>query len=101
MSAPGFDVVEWEVRGPLDGLPIAIVRLLHLGEHHEPYWRAVTAENDPRRRQLIGYYGSAGDAHDASIHHAEQRAQRSLAGGNRPPSARYVPQKPPPGAVAA
>lgn len=96
MSTPGFEVVEWEVRHPLTGLEIAIVRLVPLGPDREPYHRAVTANPDPSQRRLIGYYGSPEDAHDATMWWLEKATGVGVTGGNRLPSARYVEPKPPP-----
>lgn len=76
-----FEVVEWEVRHPLDGAMIAIIRLVHLGPAREPYYRAVTANPDPAQRRLIGYYGSAQDAHDASMYMLEQATGTGVSGG--------------------
>ena len=50
--------VEWEILHPLDTRPLAIVRLLELGDAREAYYRAVTCERDPARRRLLGYWGS-------------------------------------------
>lgn len=91
-----FECVEWEVRHPLTGLEVAIVRLVRLGPQREPYHRAVTAHPNPAERRLIGYYASADDAHDASLWWLEQATQRGVGGGNKLPSARFVEQKPPP-----
>lgn len=88
--------VEWEVRHPLSGQEVAIIRLVHLGPKHEPYFRAVTANPDPKQRKLIGYYGSAEDAHDASLYMLEQATGVGISGGNKLPSARFVEPKPPP-----
>lgn len=99
MDQRGFDVVEWEVRTPLDGLPVAVVRLVHLGAAREPYYRAVTANPVPELRRLIGYYASAGDAHDAALYMLEQATGRSVTGGGGAARLQPVPQKPPPAAL--
>lgn len=87
--------VEWEVRHPLSGEEIAIVRLIHL--EGEPYYRAVTANPDRAQRKLVGYWGSAQDAHDGVLAILEAASRRSITGGNQAPSMPLVPQKPPPG----
>ncbi len=89
---------EWDVLHPLDGHPIAIVRLVQLGQRREPYYRAVTPEDDRALRRLIGYWGSVDEAHEGVLALYERASGRSLAGGDRPPSRPLVAQKPPPGA---
>lgn len=88
--------VEWEVRTPLEGLVVAIVRLVELGRRREHYYRAVTANPDRSQRRLIGYWGSADDAHDGVLALYEHGTGRSLSGGDTKPSRALVPQKPPP-----
>lgn len=88
--------VEWEVRTPLDGLVVAIVREVELGRRHEHYYRAVTANPDRSQRKLIGYWGSPSDAHDGVLALYEHGTGRSLLGGDTRPSRPLVPQKPPP-----
>lgn len=83
---------------PLDGRPLAVVRLLVLGPNREPYYRAVSAEVDRSQRRLIGYWGSLEHAHDGVLGLYEHLSRRSLAGGDMAPSRTLVPQKPPPGA---
>jgi len=89
---------EWDVLHPLDGHPIAIVRLVQLGTRREPYYRAVSPEPDRALRRLIGYWGTVDEAHEGVLALYERASGRSLAGGDRPPSRPLVPQKPPPGA---
>lgn len=91
---------EWDVLHPLDGHPIAIVRLVQLGERREPYYRAVTPEGDRALRRLIGYWGSVDEAHEGVLALYERASGRSLAGGDRAPSRPLVPQQPPPGEAA-
>ncbi|MGY3128145.1 hypothetical protein ACVWW9_001644 [Agrococcus sp. UYP33] len=88
---------EWDVLHPLDGHPIAIVRLVQLGTRREPYYRAVSPEPDRALRRLIGYWGTVDEAHEGVLALYERASGRSLAGGDRPPSRPLVPQKPPPG----
>lgn len=51
--------VEWDVLHPLDGQPLAIIRLVYLGARREPYYRAVTANPDRAERKLIGYWATS------------------------------------------
>lgn len=81
---------EWDVLHPLDGRPLAIVRLLTLGPDREPYYHRA-------QRRPIGYWGSLERAHDGVLALYEHMSRRSLAGGDMPPSRPLVPQKPPPG----
>lgn len=81
---------------PLDGTPLAVVRLLILGPNREPYYRAVSPEPEREQRRLIGYWGSLEHAHDGVLALYEHLSRRSLAGGDMPPSRPLVPQKPPP-----
>lgn len=89
--------VEWDVLHPLDGRPIAVVRLLVLGPNREPYYRAVSPETDRTQRRLIGYWGTLDHAHDGVLALYEHASRRSLSGGDLPPSRTLVPQKAPPG----
>ncbi|GAA1420506.1 hypothetical protein GCM10009640_09930 [Agrococcus citreus] len=89
---------EWDVLHPLDGRPPAVIRLLVMGPNREPYYRAVSPEPDRSQRRLIGYWGSLEHAHDGVLALYEHLSQRSLAGGDMPPSRPLVPQKPAPGA---
>lgn len=91
--------VEWEVRHPLSGDEVAIVRLLHLDG--EPYYRAVTANPIREMRKLVGYWGSAQEAHDGVLAILELASGRSITGGNQAPNLRPVPQKPPPNLLGA
>lgn len=88
--------VEWEVRLPLTGEPIAFVRAVHLGRRRELYFRAVTANPDPSQRKLIGYWGTPDAAHEGTLAIYEQASGRSLSGGGKPATRELVPQKPPP-----
>lgn len=83
--------VEWEVRLPLSGEAVAIVRAVQLGPHGEVYLRAVTPDADRSQRELIGYWGSPQEAHDGVLALYERRSNRGAA-----PSLPLVPQKPPP-----
>lgn len=87
--------IQWEVREPLTGNVMAIIQVVHLGPRQEPYYRSVTANPDPSKRKLVGYWGTPNEAHDGTIALYEQRVGRSLSGGGLPPS-ELVPQKPPP-----
>lgn len=89
--------MEWEVRHPLDARPIAIVRLLELGERQEPYYRAVTCERDPARRRLLGYWGSLDDARLGVLALYERSTGQAI-GGTAAPAAMLplVPWKPAP-----
>lgn len=84
---------------PLDGQPLAIIRLVYLGARREPYYRAVTANPDRGRRVLVGYWGSLDDAHTACLALHERATGRSLSGGDRAPQLQVPVQKPPPQAV--
>lgn len=88
--------IEWDVLHPLDGRPIAVVRLVALGPRREPYYRAVSPEPDRPQRRLVGYWGSLDEAHDGVLALYEHLSNRALAGGDAPPSRPLVPQKPPP-----
>ncbi len=83
--------VEWEVRLPLSGEAIAIVRAVALGPQGEVYLRAVTSDADPSQRELIGYWDSPQEAHDGVLALYERRSTR-----HAPPTLALVPQKPPP-----
>lgn len=87
---------EWDVLHPLDGRPIAVVRLVLLGPAREPYYRAVTPEDDRSQRRLIGYWSSVDHAHDGVLALYERASGRSTSGGGREPARPLVPQKPPP-----
>lgn len=88
--------VEWEIRHPLSGDPIAIARVVHLGSRQEPYTRAVTANPVTELRRLIGYWVSPQDPHDGVLAILEQSTGRAIEGGDQPPRRELVPQKPPP-----
>jgi len=83
--------VEWEVRLPLSGEAVAIVRAVALGPRDEVYLRAVTPDADRSQRELIGYWGSPQEAHDGVLALYERRSNRGV-----PPALPLVPQKPPP-----
>jgi len=82
--------VEWEVRLPLSGEAVAIVRAVSLGPRGEVYLRAVTPDADRSQRELIGYGGSPQEAHDGVLALYERRTNRGL------PTLPLVPQEPPP-----
>lgn len=97
-----FDAVtirpcEWNVLHPLDGRPLAVVRLLILGPNREPYYRAVSPEPQREQRRLIGYWGSLEHAHDGVLALYAHLSRKSLSGGEMAPTRALVPQKPPPG----
>lgn len=92
---------EWDVLHPLDGRPVAVVRLVLLGPTREPYYRAVTPEDDRSQRRLIGYWSSVDHAHDGVLALFERASGRSTSGGGREPARPLVPQKPPPCAPTA
>jgi hypothetical protein len=97
LAAMTLRPVEWEIRHPLSGELVAIVRVVALGARHEWYARAVTPEEERSRRTLIGYWGSPDDAHQGVLALYERRTGRSLAaGGDGAPSVPLVPMKPPP-----
>lgn len=83
--------VEWEVRLPLSGEVVAIVRSVQLGTHGDVYLRAVTPDADRSQRELIGYWASPQEAHDGALALCERRSNPDT-----PPSLPLVPQKPPP-----
>ncbi|WP_144719033.1 hypothetical protein [Agrococcus jejuensis] len=87
--------VEWEIRHPVSGDLIAILRVVALGPRREWYARAVTPEPDRSRRTLIGYWASPDEAHRGVLALFERRTGRSL--GTEAP-APIVPMKPPPAA---
>ena len=90
--------VEWEVRHPISGDAIAVVRVVALGPRREWYARAVTPERDRAARSLIGYWASPDEAHQGVLALYERRTGRSLAaGGGGAPTLPLVPMKPPPG----
>lgn len=88
--------VEWEIRHPVTGDLVAIVRVVALGPRREWYARAVTPEADRSRRTLIGYWASPDEAHRGVLALFERRTGRSLAAGSTAPSVPLVPMKPPP-----
>ena len=80
--------VEWEVRLPLSGEAVAIVRAVQLGAHGDVYLRAVTPDADRSQRDLIGYWASPQEAHDGVLALYERRAaQRSNAVNRALPTA--------------
>lgn len=94
--------VEWEVRHPVSGDAIAVVRVVALGPRREWYARAVTPEHDRAARSLIGYWASPDEAHQGVLALFERRTGRSLAaGGGGAPTLPLVPMKPPPTTHAA
>lgn len=86
---------EWDVLHPLDGSCIAVVRLVMLGPQREPYYRAVTPQQDRSKRVLLGYWASLELAHEAALALLEQRTGEAIEGGGRRPSRHVPPQKPP------
>lgn len=88
--------IEWDVLHPLNGQPLAIVRLVYLGPRREPYYRAVTANPDRAQRKLVGYWGTLDDAHTGCLALYEQASGESVAGGNTKPHMQAPAQKPPP-----
>lgn len=88
--------VEWELSAPLDGQPLAIIRLVRLGAKREAYYRSVTANPDRSARVLIGYWGSLDEADRGTRAIYEHGTGQSLSGGNLPVTSQLVPQKPPP-----
>lgn len=95
-SAVTLRPVEWEVRLPLSGEAIAIVRAVSLGPRGEVYLRAVTPDAERSQRELIGYWGSPQEAHDGVLALYERRTNRGA-----PPTLPLVSQKPPPEAGGA
>lgn len=95
LAAMTMRPVEWEVRHPVSGDLIAVVRVVALGAHREWYARAVSPEADRAQRSLIGYWASPDDAHRGVLALYERRTGRSLAAGGEP-SLPLVPMKPPP-----
>lgn len=87
---------EWDVLHPLDGAPLAVVRLVLLGPRREPYYRAVTAQPDRAQRRLLGYWSSVEQAHEAALALFERSTGRALSGGDGRPQRAVPPQKPPP-----
>lgn len=93
----GLSAIEWMLRHPLSGHPIALVRLVQLGAARESYFRAVTPEADSSARQLIGYWGSLDDAERGTLALYERASGASISGAGAPgPSLALIPQKPPP-----
>ncbi len=92
---------EWHVLHPLDGAPLAVVRLVQLGPRREPYYRAVTAQPDHSQRRLLGYWSSVEEAHEAALALFERSTGRSLGGGDGRSRRGVPPQKPPPGPYGA
>lgn len=88
--------VEWEVRLPLSGEAVAIVRMVELGRRRELYYRAVTANPDRSQRKLIGYWGTPDEAHDGTLALYEHGSGSSINGGDMKPSLPLLPQKPAP-----
>lgn len=89
--------IEWDALHPLDGRPIAIVRLLVLGRDREPYYRADSPEPNRTQRCLLGYWGTLDHAHDGVLARYEHASRRSLSRGDLPPTCSLVPQEAPPG----
>lgn len=90
--------VEWEIRHPVSGDLIAILRVVALGPRREWYARAVTPEADRSRRTLIGYWASPDEAHRGVLALFERRTGRSFPAGAAEPAPPLVPMKPPPDA---
>ncbi len=70
--------VEWEVRLPLSGEAVAIVRAVQLGPRGEVYLRAVTPDANRSQRELIGYWGSPQEAHDGVLRTVRERGELDL-----------------------
>lgn len=83
--------VEWVLRHPLEGRPLAIIRLLYLGVPAERYYRAVTWHSDSSGRRLLGYWGSEAEAAASVLALYERQEGR--------PQAHLVQWKPPPATV--
>lgn len=88
--------VEWEIRHPVSGDLIAILRVVALGPRREWYARAVTPEADRSQRTLIGYWASPDEAHRGVLALFERRTGRALPAGTADPAPPLVPMKPPP-----
>lgn len=86
--------IEWDVLHPLDGQPLAIIRLVWI--EGEPFYRAVSANPDREQRKLIGYWGDLDTAHHACLALWEQATGRAISGGNQKPGMTVPAQKPPP-----
>lgn len=54
--------IEWEISHPASDEPIAVIRKLRLGPGKVLYFRAVTYDVDPAKRELIGYWGTLEEA---------------------------------------
>ena len=96
--------VEWVVTHSAAKEPIAIVRRLRLGAERALYFRAVTWNTDPAKRELVGYWGSAEEA----VQNVYGLFERSLppqlhmtGGGTSRELQRLTRPKPPPASVGA
>lgn len=54
--------VEWEISHAASKEPIALIRRLRLGAGRVLYYRAITWDADPSKRELIGYWGTLDEA---------------------------------------
>lgn len=87
---------EWDVLHPLDGSHIAVIRLVLLGPHRDPFYRVVTPQRDRSERKLLGYWSTLERAHDAALALYERATGSAIEGGGRPPGREVSAQKPPP-----
>ena len=87
---------EWGVLHPLDGSPLAVIRVVWLGPMREPYYRVVSANPDRSQRKLAGYWSNLDEAHTAALALYEQATGRAIGAGDQKPKLRVPPQKPPP-----
>lgn len=86
--------VEWDVLHPLDGQPLAIIRLVWLRD--EAYYRAVTANPDRTARKLIGYWPDLTTAEQGCLALWEKATGQSIYGGGKKPTLVVPGMKRPP-----
>lgn len=95
MAVPSLGVTirpaGWDVLHPLDGPHIAVVRLVLLGPHRDPFYRVVTPERGRSQRRLLGYWATLELSHEAALALYERATGSAIEGGGRPPS-RIVPE---------
>ena len=91
--------VEWVVTHSSSQQPIAVVRRLRLGPERQLYFRAVTWNADPEKRDLVGYWGSAEEAvqNVYGLYERSLPPQFLMTGGGtaREPPALTKPKAPP------